>query len=100
MKTQTVFKRVTGDKAYVIWYCFNNGNTDPDYMDAMITTELDLELIVGVNGEVYASRSNLPYPYSLMFKQSGAWEFTEDTELLSETDLFRLGVICRNYAFN
>ena len=100
MKNQAAFKHVTGEKAYVIWYCFNNGNTDPECMDAMFRTELNLELITGDNGEVYASRSNLPYPYSLMFKQSGAWEFTEDADLLSETDLFRLRVICRNFAFN
>jgi len=100
MKTQRAFKHVTGNKAYAIWYRFNNIDNDPENIDAMFTTELNLELIIGDNGEVYASRSNLPYPYSLMFRQSGAWEFTEDADLLSETDLFRLRVICRNFAFN
>ncbi len=100
MKTKTAFNRVTGDQAYSIWFGYNNGDADAGYKDAMLEVELDLELITGANGKVYAYRSNLPYPYSLMFKRSGAWEFTEDTDDLHEKDLFRLEVICRNFTFN
>ena len=98
METQTAFNRVTGDQAYSIWFGYNNG--DSEYFDAMLEVELDLELIVDAAGEVYAYRSNLPYPMSLMFKRSGAWEFTEDTDDLPEKDLFRLEVLCRDFSFN
>ena len=98
MKPEIDFNRVTVDEAYSIWFGYNDGDTE--YFDAMLSVELDLELITGVAGEVYAYRSNLPYPISLMFKRSGAWEFTEDTDDLYEKDLFRLEVICRDFAFN
>ncbi len=98
MEIRTTFHLVTGDEAYSIWFGYNDGDTE--YFDAMISVELNLELITGANGEVYAHRSNLPYPYSLMFKLSGAWEFTEDADLLREKGLFRLKVIYRNFAFN
>ncbi len=65
-----------------------------------LEVELDLELITGANGKVYAHRSNLPQCISMFFIQSGAWEFTEDGDLLSEEDLFRLEVICRDFAFS
>jgi hypothetical protein len=98
MKTRTAFNRVTGDRAYSIWFGYNDGDTE--YLDAMMEVELDLELIAGSNGEVYAYRSNLPQCISMFFKRNGAWEFTEDTDDLCERDLFRLEVICRNFAFN
>jgi hypothetical protein len=98
METQTAFNRVTGDQAYSIWFGYNNG--DSEYFDAMMEVELDLELITGTSGEVYAYRSNLPFPQNLFFKRSGAWEYTEDTDDLCERDMFQLEVICRNFAFN
>lgn len=98
METLTKFNRVTGDEAYSTWFGYNDG--DSEYFDAMMTVELDLELITGSNGEVYAYRSNLPQFLAMFFKRSGAWEFTEDTDNLSGKDLFRLEVICRNFAFN
>lgn len=98
METLTKFNRVTGDKAYSIWFGYVDG--DAEYFDAMKEVELDLELITGADGEVYAYRSNLPFPLRLWFKRSGSWEFTEDSDDLSEKDLFRLEVICRNFAFN
>ena len=98
METLTKFNQVTGDQAYSIWFGYNEGDTE--YFDAMMEVELDLELITGTSGQVYAYRSNLPFPHHLFFKRSGAWEFTEDTDDLSEKDLFRLEVICRNFAFN
>lgn len=98
METLTKFTRVTGDKAYSIWFGYNEG--DAEYFDAMMTVELDLELITGTSGEVYAYRSNLPFPLNLWFKRSGAWEYTEDTDDLSARDMSRLEVLCRNFAFN
>lgn len=98
MDTLTTFNRVTGDQANSIWFGYNDG--DAEYFDAMMTVDLDLELITGSSGQVYAYRSNLPFPQNLFFKRSGAWEFTEDTDNLSRKDLFRLEVICRNFAFN
>jgi hypothetical protein len=56
----------------------------------MLEVELDLELITGADGEVYAYRSNLPFPLRLWFKRSGSWEFTEDTDNLSVKDIVRL----------
>ena len=98
MKTRTDFNRVTGDRAYSIWFGYNDGDTE--YLDAMLEVELDLELITGIAGEVYAHSSNLPQCISFFFKRSGAWEFTEVADLLREKDLFRLKVICRDFAFN
>ncbi len=98
MYTLTTFNRVTGEDAYSLWFDYNDG--DAEYFDAMVTVELDLELITGASGAVYAYRSNLPQCISIFFKRSGAWEFTEDADLLSESELFRLEVICRNFAFN
>ena len=98
MKTQTTFNRVTGDQAYSIWFGYNEG--DATYFDAMMEVENDLELITGASGQVYAYRSNLPFPLNLWFKRSGAWEYTKDTDNLSKKDLFRLEVICRDFAFN
>ncbi len=88
METQTAFNRVTGDRAYSIWFGYNDGDTE--YFDAMLEVELDLELITGADGEVYAYRSNLPFPLRLWFKRSGSWEFTEDTDNLSVKDIVRL----------
>lgn len=98
MESRTTFNRVTGDEAYSIWFGYNEG--DAEYFDAMMTVELDLELITGACGKVYAYRSNLPQFLAMFFKRSGSWEFTEDADDLSEKDLFRLEVICRNFAFN
>lgn len=70
METRTTFNRVTGDEAYSIWFGYNDG--DAEYFDAMMTVELDLELITGSNGEVYAYRSNLPQCISMLLKRSGA----------------------------
>ena len=70
-----------GGAAYSIWFGYNDG--DAEYFDAMETVELDLELITGVKGEVYAYRSNLPQCISIYFKRSGAWEFTEDPQEMS-----------------
>jgi len=33
MKTKTAFNRVTGDRAYSIWFGYNDG--DIEYLDAM-----------------------------------------------------------------
>ena len=52
METRTNFNRVTGDRAYSIWFGYNGG--DAKYFDAMMTVELDLELITGSSGKVYA----------------------------------------------
>ena len=61
MENRTTFNRVTGDEAYSIWFAYNED--DAEYFDAMVTVELDLELITGSNKEVYAYRSNLPNFY-------------------------------------
>ena len=98
MKTLNRFNHVTGDQAYSIWFGYNDGDTE--YFDAMMEVELDLELITGASGEVYAYRSNLPFPQNLFFKRSRAWEYTEDTNAICERDMFQLKVICRNFAFN
>jgi hypothetical protein len=50
-----------GGAAYSIWFDYNDG--DAEYSDAMETVELDLELITGVKGEVYAYRSTNPNVY-------------------------------------
>jgi hypothetical protein len=98
METLNRFNHVTGDQAYSIWFGYNEG--DSAYFDAMKEVELDLELITGASGQVFAYRSNLPQCITMFFKRSGAWEFTEDTVDLCERDMFQLEVICRNFAFN
>ena len=50
METRTTFNRVTGEDAYSIWFAYNEG--DAEYFDAIITVELDLELITGACGKV------------------------------------------------
>jgi hypothetical protein len=98
METDPTFNLVKGAKAYAIWFEYNQGDTE--YLDAMFTVERNLELVMGLSGQVYAQRSQLPYPYSLMFRQSGSWEYTEDAEVLGKEDRFRLEVICRNFDVN
>ena len=96
MKT-TTFNYVIGEQAYAIWYVYNDFEID---MGILTTVEQNLELIMSSEGDVYAYRSNLPLKIGRLFKRSGAWEFTEDTDLLNDNDLFRLKLICRNFAFN
>ncbi len=91
------FHMLSGDRAYAVWYVYNDFDVD---MDTIHLLELDLNLIMGSSGEVYAHRSNFPIIMARMFRRSGAWEFTEETDDLSDSDLFRLKVICRNFAFN
>ena len=97
MTPKIKFQLISGDRAYAVWYVYNDFDVD---MDTILMVELDLELIMGSSGEVYAYRSNFPIIIARMFKRSGAWEFTEETDDLSVYDLFRLKVICRNFAFN
>ena len=42
------FQLVSGDRAYAVWYAYNDFDVD---MDTIIMLELDLNLIMGSSGE-------------------------------------------------
>ncbi len=63
--------------------------------------EKNLEMIIDKEfGDIYAYRFDYPVPVEEFMEYFGNWELTIHGKELSETDQFRLKLLCRERAWN